>query len=79
MTPTIKFVRSDCPDPYNGPGYNVWSDQYTTYFNYCGFVSNKNLEGIKSYFLSEGYYVKVIEDSNHSSNLSMRSELNYAN
>lgn len=58
----IKFVRSSCPDPWNGPGYMVWTDKYTGKFQCVGFTSNKNIKSIKEYFVSEGYYVSVVEE-----------------
>lgn len=58
----IKFIKSDCPDPWNGPGYMVWTDKYTGHFQCVGFTSNKNIKSIKEYFVSEGYCVSIVEE-----------------
>lgn len=77
--PTIKFVRSDCPDPHNGLGYMVWTNQYTGHFQCVGFISRKRLGDMKNYFTLEGYNVKVIEDPYAGLNKAFQSEFNYAN
>lgn len=75
----IKFIRSDCPDPYSGPGYRVWTNQYTSYFNCVGFISKKNIEDMKNYFTLEGYDVKVIEEPESGFNKVFQLDFNYDN
>jgi len=58
----IRFIKARCPDPQNGPGYMVWTNEYTGEFQCVGFTSNKNLIDMKKYFADEGYCISVIDD-----------------
>ena len=78
MTMEIKFIRSDLADAYNGPGYAVWTDQYTGTMKPVGFVSRKNARDMEDYFTSEGYNVKVIEDADEALRMAYQMELTYA-
>ncbi len=78
MTIAIKFIRSDLADAYNGPGYAVWTDRYTGSMRPVGFVTRKNLQDMEDYFTSEGYSVRVVEDSDEALNMAYHLENSHA-
>ena len=55
----IRFIKSYSMNPDNIPGYEVWSDEYTTHMECVGYISDTNLPDMVEYFQEEGYNVEV--------------------